>query len=95
MNKRVTECLKRVGPRGSQQWQSIPFEQLIEEIVVGGNLFGEGAVEGLQDIYGQEPLDPHNPEYGPKSNQLLVMEATDLWPLGYSPTLYHECFWYT
>ena len=53
--QRVTECLKRVGPRGSQQWQSIPFEQLIEEIVVGGNLFGEGAVEGLQDIYGQEP----------------------------------------
>lgn len=75
--QRVTECLKRVGPRGSQQWQSIPFEQLIEEIVVGGNLFGEGKVEGLQDIYGQEPLDPNNPEFGPKSNQLLVMEATD------------------
>jgi len=75
---RVTRCLKRVGPRGSGQWQSIPFEQLVKEVVEGGNLFGEGAVEGLRAIRKlDELLDPANPEYGPKANQLLVSNASD------------------
>ncbi|MFP3978793.1 molybdopterin dinucleotide binding domain-containing protein [Marinobacter sp. KMM 10035] len=77
-DQRVLKCLKRTGPRGSNQWESIPFEQLLDEIVAGGNLFGEGEVEGLRSIRDvKTPLDPENPEYGPKSNQLLVMEATD------------------
>lgn len=77
-DKRVLTCLKRVGPRGSNQWQSIPFEQLLDEIVEGGDLFGEGEVEGLRSIRDlQTPVDPEHPEYGPKANQLLVMEATD------------------
>jgi len=77
-DQRVLTCLKRVGPRGSNQWESIPFEQLLDEIVEGGDLFGEGEVEGLRAIRDIEtPLDPENPEYGPKANQLLVMEATD------------------
>ena len=46
---RVTQCLKRVGKRGSGQWQSISFEQLLNEVVEGGDLFGEGQVEGLRD----------------------------------------------
>ena len=33
--QRVTRCLKRVGPRGSGRWQSIPFEQLVAEVVEG------------------------------------------------------------
>ncbi|MCL1477207.1 MULTISPECIES: molybdopterin-dependent oxidoreductase [unclassified Marinobacter] len=77
-NKRVLQCLKRVGPRGSGQWQTVSFEQLLDEIVEGGDLFAEGAVDGLRAIRDVEtPLDANNPEYGPKANQLLMMEATD------------------
>lgn len=75
---RVLNVMKRTGSRGSGQWQTISFEKAIEEIVEGGNLFGEGQVEGLRAINDYETLiDPDNPEYGPKTNQLLVMEATD------------------
>ena len=75
---RVTHCLKRVGERGGREWQKISFEQLIEEICEGGDLFGEGHVDGLRAIHNHDELiDPENPEYGPKANQLMVMEATD------------------
>lgn len=77
-DQRVMSCLKRTGPRGSNQWESVPFEQMLDEIVAGGDLFGEGEVEGLRSIRDvTTPLDPQNPEYGPKANQLMVMEATD------------------
>ncbi|OUS50511.1 tetrathionate reductase subunit A [Shewanella sp. SACH] len=75
---RVTQCLKRVGKRGSGQWQSISFEQLLNEVVEGGDLFGGGQVEGLRAIRDiATPLDANNPEYGPKANQLLVSNASD------------------
>lgn len=75
---RVLNVLKRVGPRGSGEWETVSFEQAIEEVCEGGDLFGEGAVEGLRAINDYEtPLDPEAPELGPKTNQLLVMEATD------------------
>lgn len=75
---RVLTPLKRVGPRGSGQWQSISFEQLIEEITEGGDLFGEGHVDGLRAIRDvQTPIDADNPEYGPKSNQLLFTDASN------------------
>ena len=48
---RIRSVLKRVGPRGHGRWQSIPFDQALEEIVNGGDLFGEGKVEGLKDLY--------------------------------------------
>ncbi len=47
---RIVKVLKRAGKRGENQWKTIPFEQAITEIVNGGNLFGEGNVEGLKDI---------------------------------------------
>ena len=47
---RVVKVLKRAGKRGDNQWQSVSFDQAINEIVQGGNLFGEGQVEGLKDI---------------------------------------------
>ncbi len=47
---RIKKVLKRVGKRGENQWKSIDFHQAIKEIVQGGNLFNEGAVEGLKDI---------------------------------------------
>ena len=43
--------LKRAGKRGENKWKTIPFDQALKEVVEGGNLFGEGPVEGLKDIY--------------------------------------------
>ncbi len=75
---RVLSPLKRVGPRGSGQWKTISLEELVTEICEGGNLFGEGHVDGLAAIRDVETLiDPDNPEYGPKSNQLLVTESAN------------------
>jgi anaerobic selenocysteine-containing dehydrogenase len=47
---RIVKVLKRAGKRGENKWKSIPFDQAVDEIVNGGNLFGEGNVEGLKDI---------------------------------------------
>jgi tetrathionate reductase subunit A len=47
---RIVKVLKRTGKRGENKWKTIPFEQAVDEIVNGGNLFGEGNVEGLKDI---------------------------------------------
>ena len=52
---RIVKVLKRTGPRGSNKWESIPFDKAISEVVEGGSLFaniGEDRhVEGLKDIY--------------------------------------------
>jgi tetrathionate reductase subunit A len=75
---RVLKPLKRVGPRGSGKWETISFEQLIEEICEGGDLFGDGHVDGLRAIRDNETLiDPDNPEYGPRANQLLITDAAN------------------
>ena len=75
---RVLQPLKRVGPRGSGKWQTISFEQLIEEVCEGGDLFGEGHVDGLRAIRDIETLiDKDNPEYGHRANQLLVTDAAN------------------
>ncbi|WP_427773721.1 tetrathionate reductase subunit A [Comamonas thiooxydans] len=75
---RVLKPLKRVGPRGSGQWKSITLEELVQEICEGGDLFGEGHVDGLRAIRDVNTLiDEANPEYGPKSNQLLMTEAAN------------------
>lgn len=36
---RIRKVLKRDGPRGSNKWKTIPFDQFIEEVVKGGKLF--------------------------------------------------------
>ena len=75
---RVLQPLKRVGPRGAGKWQTISFEQLVQEVCEGGDLFGEGHVDGLRAIYDREtPLDPANPEYGAKVNQFLFTDASN------------------
>ncbi len=54
---RIVRVLKRAGPRGSNRWTTIPFDQAIREIVDGGELFrhvpGEEhrKVEGLKDLW--------------------------------------------
>jgi anaerobic selenocysteine-containing dehydrogenase len=51
---RLRRVLKRAGPRGSNRWTTIPFEQAVEEIVNGGYLFkdiGEDRyVPGLKEV---------------------------------------------
>ena len=47
---RIVKVLKRAGKRGENKWQTVSFDQALTEIVNGGDLFGEGKVEGLKDI---------------------------------------------
>lgn len=75
---RVLTPLKRIGKRGENKWQPISVEQAIKEIVEGGDLFGEGPIEGLAAIRDIKTLiDPQNPDYGPKSMQLGCIGAVD------------------
>jgi anaerobic selenocysteine-containing dehydrogenase len=50
---RLVSVVKRKPgtPRGGGEWETISFEQAIEEIVEGGDLFGEGPVPGLRESY--------------------------------------------
>jgi tetrathionate reductase subunit A len=70
---RVLTPLKRVGPRGSGKWEPISLETLVEEISRGGDLFGEGQVDGLASLQTGEPLNKWAPEFGTKANQLAFI----------------------
>jgi len=50
---RIVSVLKRKPgtPRGAGEWETIAFDQALEEIVEGGDLFGEGPVPGLRESY--------------------------------------------
>lgn len=75
---RVTTPLKRVGQRGSGQWTPIAFEQLVREVVEGGDLFGEGPVEGLRALRDvKTPIDPSQPNLGPKANQVALLSSVN------------------
>lgn len=75
---RVTSPLKRVGKRGENKWKKISIEELIDEIVNGGNLFGEGELKGLKDIADTKtPIDENNKDYGPLANKLCVLGTTN------------------
>lgn len=70
---RVLTPLKRVGPRGQGKWEPIGLAQLVEEISRGGDLFGEGQVDGLDSLLTGEPLNKWAPELGTKANQLAFI----------------------
>ncbi len=60
--QRVLTPLKRVGPRGSGQWQSISWQQALDEIA-----------EHLATIHDNETdIDPAFPEFGKVSNKLVL-----------------------
>ncbi|MCL4368355.1 MAG: molybdopterin oxidoreductase, partial [Actinobacteria bacterium] len=50
---RIVRVMKRAPGtrRGENQWVTIDFDQALQEIVDGGNLFGEGQVPGLRESY--------------------------------------------
>ncbi len=74
---RVLKPLKRVGKRGENKWKEIDIDVLIDEIVNGGNLFGEGDVKGLKDVRDTKtPINPKEPIFGPKSNGLSLIGTT-------------------
>ncbi len=56
---RIVSVLKRKPgtPRGGGEWVTIPFDRAIDEIVEGGDLFGEGAVPGLRESYALTDAD--------------------------------------
>lgn len=71
---RVQQPLKRAGKRGENKWQAISWEQAYKEIIEGGDLFGEGNVEGMRAVRDlQTPIDPNAPELGPKANQFVFL----------------------
>ncbi|MFL9826903.1 molybdopterin dinucleotide binding domain-containing protein [Rhodoplanes sp. SY1] len=74
---RITQPLKRVGPRGEGRWQPISFEQMVREVAEGGDLFGEGHVDGLRALRSFDPIDPKAPELGPKVNQVGLLSSTN------------------
>lgn len=74
---RVTRPMKRVGPRNSGRWEPISFEQLVKEVVFGGDLFGEGRVAGLAELRSFEPIDPAQPELGPRVNQVAMLTSVN------------------
>ncbi|MBI3169702.1 MAG: molybdopterin-dependent oxidoreductase [Chloroflexi bacterium] len=49
---RIVSVLKRKPgtKRGEGQWETIPFDQAIQEVVEGGDLFGEGNVDGMKAV---------------------------------------------
>jgi len=77
---RLLHPLKRAGKRGERKWKRITWDQAINEIVEGGNLFGEGHVDGLRAIRNDAPIDAGDSDYldeapptgyGPKRNQFV------------------------
>lgn len=48
---RITKVLKRKGPRGSNEWEIISFEQAIDEIVNGGTFADGTKTPGLKEIW--------------------------------------------
>lgn len=85
---RVLKPLKRVGKRGENKWKEMDIYELIDEIVAGGDLFGEGVVKGLKETRDIEtPINPAEPSFGPKANGLCVIGTTHE---GRTATLIHR-----
>ncbi len=90
---RVLTPMKRVGPRNSGQWQPISFEQLVKEVVEGGDLFGEGHVEGLAALRDlATPIDPEAPELGTRVNQVGVLTSVNDGRENFSRRFWNQSF---
>ena len=73
---RIKAPLKRIGERGAGSWKTISWDEAISEIVDGGNIFGEGEIEGLRGIRNTETLiDKDTPELGVRANQFVFLSG--------------------
>lgn len=81
---RLTHPLKRVGPRGSRKFKRISWKEALDAVVEGGNLFGEGTVQGMRALNSNEPLGAADSDfldeapsggYGPKRNLFMWMRG--------------------
>ncbi|MEX1037778.1 MAG: NrfD/PsrC family molybdoenzyme membrane anchor subunit [Acidimicrobiia bacterium] len=72
---RIRLPLKRTGPRGSGEFEVIGWDQLLGEIIDGGALFShigeDREIEGLRSLRGFDPIDPDQPELGPRAQGLV------------------------
>ena len=76
--RRITQVLKRAGKRGEGKWKTISYEQALKEMLEGGDLFGEGHVDGLKAIRKlDEQVKPGHPEFGSKANQLFATYCSE------------------
>ena len=52
---RLRKVLKRAGPRGSNKWQTIEFDQFVKEVAAGGSLFkdigDDNHYPGFEEVY--------------------------------------------
>lgn len=53
---RIVKVLKRKGPRGSNQWETIDFHQAIKEIAEGGKLFAQVQGEENRQVPGLKEI---------------------------------------
>ncbi len=79
---RILTPLKRAGKRGEGKWKPITWEQAIQETLEGGQLFKEigeeQVIEGLRQVRDlKTPLNPEEPEWGPKANQFVFIGGRD------------------
>lgn len=79
---RILTPLKRAGKRGEGKWKPITWEQVVQETVEGGQLFQEigetQVIEGLRQVRDlKTPLNPEEPEWGPKANQFVFIGGRD------------------
>lgn len=90
---RVLTPLKRVGPRNSGQWEPIAFDQLVKEVVDGGNLFGEGHVDGLAALRDlNTPIDSTQPALGPRVNQVAVLSSVNDGREGFARRFFQQAY---
>ncbi|MEX2550947.1 MAG: NrfD/PsrC family molybdoenzyme membrane anchor subunit [Nitriliruptoraceae bacterium] len=73
---RIRLPLKRTGPRGSGEFKVITWDELLEDVVEGGQLFadiGENReIEGMRAVNDPStPIDLDAPELGPRSYGLV------------------------
>lgn len=94
---RILTPLKRTGKRGEGKWKPISWEQAIQETVEGGELFKEigesGVIEGLRQVRDlNTPLNPEQPGWGPKANQLVFIGGRDDGRMEFAKRFIPNCF---
>ena len=54
---RITKVLKRAGKRGENKWETISFDQAIDEVVNGGSFADGSQSPGLKDLFAVQDPD--------------------------------------